>query len=929
MRQMNIMSKAKQQETATTKKKGVGLSLRLRKNFKKKLGIDESTPHAPAVVPAPAAVHVGSPKTSKGQRATVGLGKKERKPSSANELSNHKPRPPAQDKEHSHTTISQTPYVKPRQVTKETKDSSFSSEKFQKSVRPDVSIHTEPQVKDEDHRFSPAALKTNLDDSAPNAIQTHEDGFCRQVDGYDGQVITIEGREEYELGNYLGGGVAGVVYEALRLRPPSEYYEAPLIATSSRRNIKKSELQASPHVAMKILNPLNFRLLPPAAFKETNSNGAPIVLQEGEMVKPGERFTEANVYWMIHPNSRNLKNLKSKTGEAKTIDRGSPNRGIKLSVIAGYFDKKLDQLRELPLRKCIEIWGMVPFDCTEEEFEQRLDMIEKTSAAFNLENFKDGANSSSLSRFDHHIFSNSTRSSARLDEDLTTVYEKQVMHQRHLQKLSNSHTESLEALDSSNSRKVVFCKEVNAYITLPAIPPKYLRWLRQRRAATKEIRNMLKIGRHRNVVNLYEVLELVQDTKSTMFLVLELVKGGELFDLISSQGEEKKKKDREDGGDADSASDELTYDVNLGGEDQMREYFKELVSGVSYCHANGIAHRDLKPENLLVHSEPGSKDRILKIADFGLSATFAIAANHGTESTGSNDAGGCTLLGTWFQPAPPPRDPAYLPNSNNAFLGTSSSQGGDSSYLSSKSGNDSMSFAEIFSAPAKAALSFLTCGGIEDNGEINELVSESANKNSQEQEFQGISPSPLKRMTSVVGSPHYVAPEIVAQAISEDDEDDTKSRQSVQSSRRELHDPTYRKKRQTDMSKVGYDGTKADVWSAGVILYAMLFRSLPFGEDLFRCPRYLSYHKWYNEAKRIRGGRRSSAQASLSRTFAEEDEELLGPHWFFPYKTSRESRDLIVAMLNPDPAERLSIEMVEKHPWLLQKPSTPQRKLRA
>lgn len=138
MRQMNIMSKAKQQETATTKKKGVGLSLRLRKNFKKKLGIDESTPHAPAVVPAPAAVHVGSPKTSKGQRATVGLGKKERKPSSANELSNHKPRPPAQDKEHSHTTISQTPYVKPRQVTKETKDSSFSSEKFQKSVRPDV-----------------------------------------------------------------------------------------------------------------------------------------------------------------------------------------------------------------------------------------------------------------------------------------------------------------------------------------------------------------------------------------------------------------------------------------------------------------------------------------------------------------------------------------------------------------------------------------------------------------------------------------------------------------------------------------------------------------------------------------------------------------------------------------------------------------------
>jgi hypothetical protein len=61
-------------------------------------------------------------------------------------------------------------------------------------------------------------------------IKTHEDGFCRQVDGYDGQVIRVEGREEYELGNYLGGGVAGVVYEALRLRPPSEYYEAPMLS---------------------------------------------------------------------------------------------------------------------------------------------------------------------------------------------------------------------------------------------------------------------------------------------------------------------------------------------------------------------------------------------------------------------------------------------------------------------------------------------------------------------------------------------------------------------------------------------------------------------------------------------------------------------------------------------------------------------------
>lgn len=44
-------------------------------------------------------------------------------------------------------------------------------------------------------------------------------------------------------------------------------------------------------------------------------------------------------------------------------------------------------------------------------------------------------------------------------------------------------------------------------------------------------------------------------------------------------------------------------------------------------------------------------------------------------------------------------------------------------------------------------------------------------------------------------------------------------------------------------------------------------------------------------------------------------EEMLGPHWFFPAETSWESRDLIVAMLNPNAEDRLSIEMVLQHPW--------------
>jgi serine/threonine protein kinase len=102
-----------------------------------------------------------------------------------------------------------------------------------------------------------------------------------------------------------------------------------------------------------------------------------------------------------------------------------------------------------------------------------------------------------------------------------------------------------------------------------------------------------------------------------------------------------------------------------------------------------------------------------------------------------------------------------------------------------------------------------------------------------------------------------------------------------------------------------------------VILYAMLFRSLPFGEDLLRCARFQSYTKWYSLVKKAHG-RRSSAAASLNPVITEADErDFLGPHWFFPSASSPESRDLIVSMLHPDADQRPTVEMVLQHPWLL------------
>jgi serine/threonine protein kinase len=50
-------------------------------------------------------------------------------------------------------------------------------------------------------------------------------------------------------------------------------------------------------------------------------------------------------------------------------------------------------------------------------------------------------------------------------------------------------------------------------------------------------------------------------------------------------------------------------------ESVARRYLQQLVSGIEYCHSQGIAHRDLKPENLLLDDTD-----TLKISDFGLSA---------------------------------------------------------------------------------------------------------------------------------------------------------------------------------------------------------------------------------------------------------------------------------------------------------------------
>ena len=95
---------------------------------------------------------------------------------------------------------------------------------------------------------------------------------------------------------------------------------------------------------------------------------------------------------------------------------------------------------------------------------------------------------------------------------------------------------------------------------------------------------ILRLFRHPHVIKLYEVLE----TPTDIFLVMEHIPSGELFDYIVERG-------------------------RLS-EGEARRFVQQLVSAVECCHRNRVVHRDLKPENLLLDAEMN-----VKVADFGLS----------------------------------------------------------------------------------------------------------------------------------------------------------------------------------------------------------------------------------------------------------------------------------------------------------------------
>ncbi|KAK4815324.1 hypothetical protein QYF61_026229 [Mycteria americana] len=93
--------------------------------------------------------------------------------------------------------------------------------------------------------------------------------------------------------------------------------------------------------------------------------------------------------------------------------------------------------------------------------------------------------------------------------------------------------------------------------------------------------------KHPNIVALDDIYE----SGTHLYLIMQLVSGGELFDRIVEKG--------------------------FYTERDASALIRQILDAVKYLHDMGIVHRDLKPENLLYYSL--DEDSKIMISDFGLS----------------------------------------------------------------------------------------------------------------------------------------------------------------------------------------------------------------------------------------------------------------------------------------------------------------------
>ncbi|KAJ4858876.1 protein kinase domain-containing protein [Trichoderma breve] len=124
------------------------------------------------------------------------------------------------------------------------------------------------------------------------------------------------------------------------------------------------------------------------------------------------------------------------------------------------------------------------------------------------------------------------------------------------------------------------------------------------------IREEIAIMKKLNHPNLAQLIEVLDDPdEDSLYIVMEMCKKGVIMKV--GLGEQ-----------AEPYPDE-----------ECRFWFRDLILGIEYLHAQGVIHRDIKPDNLLL-----SEDDVLKVVDFGVSEMFEKPTNMRTAKSAGSPA---------------------------------------------------------------------------------------------------------------------------------------------------------------------------------------------------------------------------------------------------------------------------------------------------
>jgi len=162
----------------------------------------------------------------------------------------------------------------------------------------------------------------------------------------------------------------------------------------------------------------------------------------------------------------------------------------------------------------------------------------------------------------------------------------------------NGEYEILKSLGEGNTSKVYLGRAVNAesenqFAAIKILKEEFLRRDEDSIVSVHNEITILKNLQHHGIIRMYQYGDAGQVVKPSgrvienlVYIVMEFVQGGLLFDLCQTMG--------------------------AMGEDAGRFFLHQMLDSVEFMHSKRVVHRDLKLENILIDD-----DLNLKVADFG------------------------------------------------------------------------------------------------------------------------------------------------------------------------------------------------------------------------------------------------------------------------------------------------------------------------